>query len=403
MRSTHSPSLEWKAAASANGNTSAGAQARAGTLEACFGLAPTRRKTVVVPPSRTCGATPPGINVVDLFSGGGGFSEGTRQAGHHVVLAVDNDPVAVETHRKNHPSTTHARFELGPETEPRLLKLIDQCVPKGGPWHLHGSPPCQAFSSTRMCRVARDCTEGMRLVEWFLALVLRLRPTSWSMEEVTMPCLTDYLYELALSHPVYFDHVSLNFADFGVPQSRKRTISGTPTLIAPLRDEALRVSPRRHLTEVVTPPTGATQIRAGWGRRPDASATIKEADGTYSNPTVWCNCVVSIDRPAGTVTTSGHPVWLDERFRTVRGCANEELAAWQTFPSSYRWPDSCANTQRMIGNSIPPFFVTILLRPLGGNPTQNATHYPPPALYVDRAGAPSWYVRHGNRKRGRNT
>src|ERR1700736_3481346 len=39
----------------------------------------------------------------DLFSGAGGLSLGLTEAGFDVVLAVDNDDEALETHRAYHP------------------------------------------------------------------------------------------------------------------------------------------------------------------------------------------------------------------------------------------------------------------------------------------------------------
>ena len=40
---------------------------------------------------------------IDLFSGCGGLSVGLEQAGYAVILSVDNDPWALETHRHNLP------------------------------------------------------------------------------------------------------------------------------------------------------------------------------------------------------------------------------------------------------------------------------------------------------------
>lgn len=37
------------------------------------------------------------INVIDLFSGCGGFSYGFQQAGFKVILGVDNNKIALDT------------------------------------------------------------------------------------------------------------------------------------------------------------------------------------------------------------------------------------------------------------------------------------------------------------------
>ena len=44
---------------------------------------------------------------IDVFSGGGGLSLGTTQAGFKKVLSVEIDPDASDTMRKNFPYSTH--------------------------------------------------------------------------------------------------------------------------------------------------------------------------------------------------------------------------------------------------------------------------------------------------------
>ena len=43
----------------------------------------------------------PGVRVIDLFCGGGGFSEGFHQSGFDVVYGIDFWPPACETHTIN--------------------------------------------------------------------------------------------------------------------------------------------------------------------------------------------------------------------------------------------------------------------------------------------------------------
>ncbi len=45
----------------------------------------------------------PNYRAVDFFCGGGGFSEGFRQAGIDVIAAFDLWKIAVDTHNGNHP------------------------------------------------------------------------------------------------------------------------------------------------------------------------------------------------------------------------------------------------------------------------------------------------------------
>jgi len=42
------------------------------------------------------------LNVIDLFSGCGGFSKGLEKSGFHIFLGADIDKDAIETYKNNH-------------------------------------------------------------------------------------------------------------------------------------------------------------------------------------------------------------------------------------------------------------------------------------------------------------
>ncbi len=52
------------------------------------------------------------LTMTDLFSGGGGSSEGMTQAGVHVQVAANHWDTAIATHQKNHPDTEHIMANL---------------------------------------------------------------------------------------------------------------------------------------------------------------------------------------------------------------------------------------------------------------------------------------------------
>ncbi|MFF2060019.1 DNA cytosine methyltransferase, partial [Rhodococcus qingshengii] len=52
------------------------------------------------------------LTMTDLFSGGGGSSEGMTQAGVHVQVAANHWDTAIATHQKNHPDTEHITANL---------------------------------------------------------------------------------------------------------------------------------------------------------------------------------------------------------------------------------------------------------------------------------------------------
>lgn len=76
---------------------------------------------------------------VVLFAGMGGGCDGLEQAGFHVHLAINHDPVAVAVHQARHPHTRHERcdvFEVCPK----------QATRGRGVRVLHASPDCTHFS-----------------------------------------------------------------------------------------------------------------------------------------------------------------------------------------------------------------------------------------------------------------
>lgn len=81
------------------------------------------------------------ITVV-LFAGMGGGCDGLEEAGFHVHVAINHDPVAVAVHERRHPHTRHLRCDVF-EADPRE-------VCKGrGVRALHASPDCTHFSTAK--------------------------------------------------------------------------------------------------------------------------------------------------------------------------------------------------------------------------------------------------------------
>ena len=85
----------------------------------------------------------PGEIVVDLFAGGGGASEGLKQAlGIDPALAYNHDELAIGMHAANHPLTQHHREDIW-HADPRMDVA-------GRPigW-FHASPDCTHFSQAK--------------------------------------------------------------------------------------------------------------------------------------------------------------------------------------------------------------------------------------------------------------
>lgn len=94
-------------------------------------------------PAPQTSALRPGEIAVDLFAGGGGASEGLKQAlGIDPALAYNHDPAAIGMHAANHPLTQHHREDIW-HADPR----VDVAGRPVG-W-FHASPDCTHFSQAK--------------------------------------------------------------------------------------------------------------------------------------------------------------------------------------------------------------------------------------------------------------
>ena len=301
--------------------------------------------------------------LVELFCGIGGWTEGARQAGFHTVLAVDSNLQLLKVHKLNHRESTQCVLTVGPDTEDELLRLIRSFVPTGRSFHLHGSPPCQRISATSAVRDLRhhNVDDGVALVTWFVAFVHRLRPTTWSMEEVPHPQVTGALSMARRFHPSLVDFVPiLTMSAYGVPQHRRRCIAGTPRLIERLRNDASVRADAPVLSAVLDPPSGAAICMSSTGKEPDYSQNVAQSDGSYTNHTIR-RCMRSVHEVSWTCLAGHRLIWCALDYRKVRHFTLLEQAAVQTFPAGYNFGRHTITATTGIGNAVPPRFARVLM------------------------------------------
>lgn len=174
----------------------------------------------------------PGEIGVDLFAGGGGWSEGFQRAtGAPPAVAVNHDAHAIAIHAANHPETEHHRedvFEVDPIAATRGR-------PVG--W-LHGSPDCTHFSRAKGGKPRSKNIRGLAwvLVKWAAAVAPRILSLENVAEFLTWGPLDDagqpikeragetfaeFVAQLrALGYAVEWR--VLNAADFGASTARRR-------------------------------------------------------------------------------------------------------------------------------------------------------------------------------------
>jgi DNA (cytosine-5)-methyltransferase 1 len=117
--------------------------------------------------------------VVDLFSGAGGLSLGAARAGFAIRGAVENDPHAIDTHKRNFLNTTHISISVNDLTGKKLRKLLE--LKNGDLTGIIGGPPCQGFSD--IGKQDRDDPRN-KLFSEFFRIVAEARPKFFLAENV---------------------------------------------------------------------------------------------------------------------------------------------------------------------------------------------------------------------------
>jgi len=236
---------------------------------------------------------------IDLFSGAGGLSQGLEAAGYRVVLGVDTDKWALETHAHNFEGLSLA-LDLGDE-EIRaglasLFDGIDVDLVAGG-------PPCQPFSRAGRSKIrslvedgVRDAVDGRKeLWQAFVEVVEQVKPRAVLLENVPDMALGDEmvvlrrLIERLESAGYEVDARIMDTWEYGVPQHRQRLI------LVGVRDGA----------------------PFNWPE-PTDRVTVREAIGDLPELTVEANA------PVGQVAMPyGDPVMSDFARRARKLCTGE--------------------------------------------------------------------------------
>jgi len=276
---------------------------------------------------------PKDVYVIDLFCGCGGFSEGARQAGAKVILAVDCWKEALAVHEANHPETEHLCTTLGGDLDEFasfLTGFIDLNVPPGGHVHIHASPPCQLISQVNR---DRDVSQGLKLVNWSLNLIHQVNPHSWSLEEVYAQELMPYIES--------FGGGVIHMKKYGIPSTRRRIILGplnvsrmieeSPTCLQGILDKCN-----------YTCPTGFD----------------RQTDGTRNGKDRVQLSTRSLQELSYTVT--GTAPYLVNANGVRKLLPVDICACIQTFPLDY-FKVEVPKMRRMVANAVPPKMARVLV------------------------------------------
>ncbi len=158
----------------------------------------------------------------DLFAGAGGMGSGFREAGFHMVVAVEQDRHAAQTYRANNPGVPVLEADVTKLTKGTLRQYVSGL---GGLDVLLAGPPCQGYSAAGAREPADPRNQLFRHVS---RLASELKPKVVIFENV--PGLrrvngTGFLGRILNSLRARGYQATaylLTASDFGVPQNRRR-------------------------------------------------------------------------------------------------------------------------------------------------------------------------------------
>lgn len=342
------------------------------------------------------------MNLIELFSGGGGFSRGAHQAGFTVKAAFDLDPILSSSYQENFPDTVFRRRDVAELTGDEIRQLVDG--PIDG---VIGGPPCQGFSAIGK-RDPKDPRRSL-LAEYF-RIVSELNPRFFVMENVqglaysdTKHLLDDALGRVRDDYHIFGPH-PCDAAEFGAATKRPRlVVVGTrksDTSMMEASDIAVYRRPAARIVDAISDLSDVREMGenkdgydvwkiAKQGRPTKYAQQMRSASGTFTGhrKTVHTDKVVTrfAAVPPGAFDKVGrHPrlSWHGQcptlragtgvdkgSFQSVRPIHPDlprvitvrEAARIQGFPDDHLFHPTVWHSFRMIGNSVSPIMARALL------------------------------------------
>ena len=192
------------------------------------------------------------MNVIDLFSGAGGFSEGFKKAGFDILVANEIDPMIANTHKENHPETLMINIgieEFANNVDEIINENLENMEDRDRANYIReninnidviiGGPPCQGFSMAgARNRQANEFIEDPRnyLFRHYFRMIQHFEPNYFIMEnvqglesmkdgQILKEIISLFEDENNFNNGRYYLSRKIVSADeLGVPQARKRLI-----------------------------------------------------------------------------------------------------------------------------------------------------------------------------------
>jgi DNA (cytosine-5)-methyltransferase 1 len=305
--------------------------------------------------------TQKGHTVVSMFSGCGGmdlgFLGGFEVFGRHyerlpfqIIWANEHNPAACRTYRRN----------LGAPVHCADVWDAVKSIPHGADV-LIGGFPCQDISINGK----RAGVNGRRtgLYQAMIEAIKRTKPKVFVAENVKGLLMKDVGQSIGqvlrdfgqlgyrISHGLYLA------ADYGVPQTRERifiigTLDTTKPFVPPLPE----------------------RTKATWMTAKEALADLEDLEECPSINHIWSranksaeqgNRRLTANRPAYTIRAECHGN-IQYHYRLRRRISMREAARVQSFPDTFIFESRLRETERQVGNAVPPVMAWHIARAVSG-------------------------------------
>lgn len=338
------------------------------------------------------------FRILDLFCGAGGFSCGFDQVeGITTEVALDFDSSAINTFQKNFPN---AKCVCGNICDEKVKDEIIRLAKERNVNMIIGGPPCQGFS-LKGKNLGLEDPRNFLFLE-YVDIVKRVKPEIFIIENVKNMISSGngyfikQIYEKFTNLGYTLNHGILNAYNFGVPQTRERTIIiGTLNpkgMTLPEAGKEPYMSVRDAISDLAYLESGEGSDESQYINQPlsDYQKRLRDDMKILHNHKATNHSDVAIEKlklipPEGDktsmpaelygnqkfMTTWSRLVWdkpsptIDTRFDTPsngrnshpylnRSITPREAARLQSFPDSFIFYGNKTSICKQIGNAVPP-------------------------------------------------
>lgn len=327
------------------------------------------------------------INVLGLFSGGGGLDLGFSAAGFNSILSSDIDPYSCKTLALNQGKQPYLSKHpvLCEDIKNLSYKEIRKQTGTKDIDFIIGGPPCQAFSVFGKRKGLEDPRGS--LVYEYARIIKEIEPEGFLFENVAGlktihdgALYSELLDTLSIGGKYAISAHEYEVAEFGIPQFRRRVFFiGTKSNRAIPQMESTHTTPNSLFnahkpfntvssifSDLPTPITdwkGEAFLNGHVGRKHSQRIIDRYRGLTFGerDPKTRIN-KLNPERPSFTIIVGsdagggkGHVHPFEAREVTPR-----ESARIQTFPDWWEFYGTGRHIIRQVGNAVPPLFAAVL-------------------------------------------